>query len=134
MATAKQKAAARRNIKKARSVQSRRAHGARILRSSRGLSTRQQNRLSRDVFAFTKKRKEPLNNAQHVRNAVARFDQVEGVTERERDTAWRRIRSAARKFGVVISARGWRSLMKGGKTGRSRTRRRPRRTSRGRSR
>ncbi len=134
MATAKQKAAARRNIKKARSVQSRRAHGARIPRLSRGLSSRQQNRLSRDVFAFTKKRKEPLNNAQHVRNAVARFDQVEGVTERERDTAWRRIRSAARKFGVVISARGWRSLMKGGKTGRSRTRRSPRRTSRSRSR
>ena len=72
------------------------------------------------TFAFPGKRKEPLNDARHVRNAVARFDQVEGVTDKERDAAWRRIRAAARKFGVEISARGWRQLMKGGKTGRSR--------------
>ena len=120
MATTRQKAAARRNIKKARSVQSRRAHGRSApRRSSRGLSTRQQNRMARTSFAFPKERKEPLNDARHVRNAVARFDQVEGVTEKERDAAWRRIRAAARKYGVHISARGWRSLMKGGKTGRS---------------
>jgi hypothetical protein len=50
-----------------------------------------------------------------VRNAVARFDQVEGVTDAERDAAWRRIRAAARKFGVAIAARGWRQLLKGGK-------------------
>ena len=80
---------------------------------SRGLSTRQQNRMPSQVFAFPKKRKEPLNDARHVRNAVARFDQVEGVTVKERDNAWRRIRAAARKFGVHIEARGWRSLMKG---------------------
>jgi hypothetical protein len=49
-----------------------------------------------------------------VRNAVARFDQVEGVTDEERDAAWRRIRAAARKFGVHIEAKGWRQLMKGG--------------------
>lgn len=124
MATTRQKAAARRNIKRARSVQSRRAHGKRIPKRSRGLSTRQQNRMSRSTFAFPKKRKEPLNDAKHVRNAVARFDQVEGVTEAERDAAWRRIRSAARKYGVKIEARGWRQLMKGGKTGRSRKSRR----------
>jgi len=74
------------------------------------------------VFAFPKERKEPLDDARHVRNAVARFDQVEGVTDKEREAAWRRIRAAARRFGVHISARGWRSLMKGGKTGRSRWR------------
>ena len=72
------------------------------------------------TFAFAKKRKEPLNDARHVRNAVARFDQVEGVTEAERDTAWRRIRAAARKFGVTIEAKGWRSLMRGSRTGRRR--------------
>jgi hypothetical protein len=70
------------------------------------------------TFAFPKERKEPLNDARHVRNAVARFDQVEGVSDSERDAAWRRIRSAARKYGVDIEARGWRELMKGGKTGR----------------
>ncbi len=123
MSTSRQKAAARRNIKNARSVQSRRAHGARIAKRSRGLSTRQQNRMPPQVFAFPKKRKEPLNDARHVRNAVARFDQVEGVTDKERVNAWRRIRAAARKFGVHIEARGWRSLMKGGPTGRSPRRR-----------
>ena len=116
--TTRQKAAARRNIKRARTVQSRRAHGARIRKMSRGLSTRQQNRMSTQMFAFTRKRKEPINDARHVRNAVARFDQVEGVTNAERDRAWRRIREAARRFGVKIEARGWRTLMKGGKTGR----------------
>jgi hypothetical protein len=103
MATTRQKAAARRNIKKARKVQSRRAHGERVPKRARGLSTRQENRMSRETFAFPKERKEPLNDAKHVRNAVARFDQVEGVTDKERDAAWRRIRTAARKYGVHIS-------------------------------
>src|SRR5437879_12720249 len=85
------------------------------------LSTRQQNRMSRSTFAFPNERKEPLNDARHVRNAIARFDQVEGVTDAERDAAWRRIRAAARKYGVEVSARGWRQLMKGGRTGRARS-------------
>src|SRR5690348_12209004 len=120
MATARQKAAARRNLKKARSVQSRRAGGQRIPKRSQGLSSRQENRMSRSTFAFPKERKEPLNDARHVRNAIARFDQVEGVSDKERDAAWRRIRTAARKYGVEVSAKGWRSLMKGGRTGRTR--------------
>ncbi len=122
MATTRQKTAARKNIKKARKVQSRRAHGERVPRRSAGLSTRQQNRMSTSTFAFTKERKEPLNDARHVRNAIARFDQVEGVTDKERDAAWRRIRAAARKYGVEVTARGWRQLMKGGRTARSRSR------------
>jgi len=81
------------------------------------MSTARRNDLSTQKFAFPKERKEPINDAAHVRNAVARFDQVEGVTDAERDAAWRRIRAAARKYGVEIEARGWRSLMKGGKTG-----------------
>ncbi|TMF93980.1 MAG: hypothetical protein E6I05_04955 [Chloroflexi bacterium] len=75
--------------------------------------------MSTSTFAFTKERKEPLNDARHVRNAIARFDQVEGVTDKERDAAWRRIRAAARKYGVEVTARSWRQLMKGGRTGRS---------------
>ena len=122
MATTRQKAAARQNIKKARKVQSRRAHGERIPKLSRGLSARQQNRMPRSTFAFPKERKEPLNDARHVRNAIARFDQVEGVSDAERDAAWRRIRAAARKFGVEVSARGWRQLMKGGRTAPRRSR------------
>ncbi|MGA3204271.1 MAG: DUF6582 domain-containing protein, partial [Bryobacteraceae bacterium] len=42
-------------------------------------------------FAFPKERKEPVHDAAHVRNAVARFKQVEGVTDAERDAAWKRI-------------------------------------------
>jgi hypothetical protein len=68
-------------------------------------------------FAFPEQRKEPLTDASHVRNAVARFDQVEDVSDSDRDAAWRRIRSAARRYGVDIEARGWRQLMKGGKSG-----------------
>ena len=82
------------------------------------VSTRQKNRMKSQTFAFPKERKEPLNDARHVRNAVARFDQVEGVSDREREAAWRRIRAAARKYGVEIKVRGWRQLMKGGKSGR----------------
>ncbi len=78
----------------------------------KALGTRQKNPLPAERFAFTEKRKEPITDARHVRNAVARFDQVQGVTNAERDAAWRRIRAAARKFGVEIHVRGWRSLMK----------------------
>ncbi len=71
---------------------------------------------TKQTFAFASKEKEPIGDAEHVRNAVARFNQVKGVTDSERDVAWRRIRAAARKFGVEIDARGWRQLPGGGKT------------------
>jgi hypothetical protein len=77
----------------------------------------QKSEAASDTFAFPRERKEPLNDASHVRNAIARFDQVEGVTDSERDEAWRRITAAAKKFGVEVSEQSWRELMKGGKTG-----------------
>jgi hypothetical protein len=87
-------------------------------RKSPGLSTRQKNRMPAQTFAFPKERKEPLNDARHVRNAIARFDQVEGVSDTERDAAWKRIKTAAKKFGIEVQERSWRELMKGGKAGR----------------
>ena len=87
-------------------------------KTSRSLSTKQKDRIPAQRFAFPKERKEPLNDARHVRNAIARFDQVEGVSDSEREAAWRRIRAAAREYGVDVKVRGWRQLMKGGKTGR----------------
>ena len=63
-------------------------------------------------FAFPKQRKEPLEDASHVRNAVARFDQVKGVTDDERDEAWKRIKAAAKKFDVKLEERSWRDLNK----------------------
>ena len=56
------------------------------------------------VFAFPKQRKEPLENATHVRNAAARFNQVEGVTEAERRAAWKRIESAAKRYKVELKS------------------------------
>ncbi len=115
MATEQQKAAARRNLKKARKAQSDRARGKTVPRKTTGLSTARQNRLKESQFAFPEQRKEPLTDARHVRNAVARFDQVEGVTDADRDRAWKRIRSAAKKFDVEIEARSWRELFSDGK-------------------
>jgi hypothetical protein len=61
-------------------------------------------------FAFPKQRKEPLEDASHVRSAIARFKQVEGVTDHERDEAWSRIRAAAKKFDVEVNETDWREI------------------------
>ncbi len=50
-----------------------------------------------------------------MRNAIARFDQVEGVSDAGRDRAWKRITAAAKKFDVEVSESGWRELFAGGK-------------------
>ena len=110
MSTEKQKEAARRNIEKAREVERERARGENIPRSTEGLSTAEKDRLPDAKFAFPAERKEPLSDAAHVRNAIARFEQVEGVTDEERDQAWQRIRAAASKYGVHISEEDWRDL------------------------
>jgi hypothetical protein len=117
MATARQKEAARRNIAKAREAQSARARGARIPRQTEGLSTAQKDRLADEDFAFPKERKEPLTDARHVRNAISRFDQVEGVSDAERDRAWKRILKAAQRYDVDVSEKSWRDLAKAGKDG-----------------
>jgi hypothetical protein len=115
MATTRQKEAARRNIAKAREAQSARAHGEKVPRQTEGLSTAEKDRVPDKQFAFPRERKEPLTDARHVRNAIARFDQVEGVSDAERDEAWKRIRAAARRYDVEVSEDSWRDLAKGGK-------------------
>ena len=74
------------------------------------LSSHDRDVLEKSAFAFPKERKEPLENATHVRNAVARFNQVKGVSDDERDAAWKRIKAAAEKHGVEISEKSWREL------------------------
>jgi hypothetical protein len=115
MSTEKQKQAARQNIEKAREAQSARAHGENVPHSSEGLSTAEKDELGNQEFAFPKERKEPLTDARHVRNAIARFDQVEGVSDDERDQAWKRILAAAKRYDVEVSESDWRELFKGGK-------------------
>jgi uncharacterized protein DUF6582 len=61
-------------------------------------------------FAFPAERKEPIHDAAHVRNAIARFKQVQGVSDSERDAAWKRIKSAAKKHNVDLKEEDWREL------------------------
>jgi hypothetical protein len=58
--------------------------------------------LPESVYAFPKARKEPLTDARHVRNAIARLDQVEDVSADERELAFANIRKAAAHFGVEL--------------------------------
>jgi len=74
------------------------------------LSTADKNDLPDSVFAFKEKRKEPLTDASHVRNALARFDQVKGVTNEERVLAFANIKKAARHFDVEVSESDWHEL------------------------
>ncbi|MDB5962854.1 MAG: hypothetical protein JWP59_4148 [Massilia sp.] len=66
-------------------------------------------------YAFPKQRKEPLEDAKHVRNAIARFNQVEDVTDKERDEAWKHILAAAKKFKVDVEEKDWREIGAGKK-------------------
>jgi cell division protein FtsX len=74
------------------------------------LSDKKREKLPESDFAFPKERKEPLSDARHVQEAVARFNQVEDVTNKERDEAWKRIQKAAKKFGVELQEKDWRDL------------------------
>jgi hypothetical protein len=64
------------------------------------LDTEDRKEIPAKEYAFPNEKKEPLENAAHVRNAIARFNQVEGVSEEERDAAWKRIKAAAKRFNV----------------------------------
>ena len=69
-----------------------------------------QSDLPDSVFAFPKQRKEPLTDARHVRNAVARFDQVIGVSDEDRALAFANIERAARHYGVDLAETNWHQL------------------------
>ena len=59
-----------------------------------------QKNLPDSAFAFPKQRKEPMTDASHVRNAIARFDQVKGVSEADREQAFANLKAAAKHFKV----------------------------------
>ena len=75
------------------------------------LDAAQENSLPDSAFAFPGLRKEPLVSASHVRNALARFDQVEGADDADRALAFANIRAAASYFGVQVSETSWHDLM-----------------------
>jgi acyl-CoA reductase-like NAD-dependent aldehyde dehydrogenase len=76
------------------------------------LDAEDRNAMSDSTFAFPRVRKEPLSDASHVRNAIARFDQVRDVSDTERDEAFRRIKKAAAKYGVNLTETRWQDLGK----------------------
>jgi hypothetical protein len=76
------------------------------------LSTQDKNDLPESVFAFPHQRKEPLTDASHVKNALARFDQVHDVSDADRDLAFANIKKAARHYDVDIAEDDWHDLGK----------------------
>jgi len=76
------------------------------------LDAKDRHELKDSQYAFPKERKEPLEDASHVRNAIARFDQVKGVSDEERDEAWKRIKAAAKKHRVEVHEKSWHELGK----------------------
>jgi hypothetical protein len=76
------------------------------------LSTHDRDKLPDSVYAFPKQRKEPLTDASHVKNALARFDQIEGVSDADRDQAFANIKKAARHYGIDVEEKDWHGLGK----------------------
>lgn len=76
------------------------------------LSSADRDKLPDSAFAFSKQRKEPVTDASHVRAALARFDQVEGVSDADRDQAFANIQKAARHYEVNVDEKSWHELGK----------------------
>lgn len=76
------------------------------------LDTKDRKGLPDSVYAFPKQRKEPLTDASHVKNALARFDQVEGVSDEDRDLAFANIKKAAEHYHIDIDEKNWHELGK----------------------
>ena len=76
------------------------------------LSSEERDDLPDSAFAFPKQRKEPLTDASHVKNALARFDQVQGVSDADRDLAFANIKKAAAHYGIDVQETSWRQLGK----------------------
>ncbi len=76
------------------------------------LDAKERNALPESVYAFPEQRKEPLTDAQHIQNALARFDQVAGVSDADRDLAFANIEKAAARYKVEIAEDDWRQLGK----------------------
>jgi hypothetical protein len=76
------------------------------------LSSKDENDLPDSAFAFPKQRKEPLTDASHVQNALARFDQVKDVSDSDRVEAFANIKKAAKHYNVEMEENDWHDLGK----------------------
>jgi len=71
------------------------------------------------VFAYPKQRKEPMTDANHVRDAIARFDQTIDVSDEDCELAFANIKKAAQYYGVHMSESDWTELGRRPRTGRT---------------
>jgi hypothetical protein len=76
------------------------------------LNTKDRKELPDTAYAFPKQRKEPITDASHVKNALARFDQVDGVSDTDRDLAFENIKAAAKFYGIDVEENSWHDLGK----------------------
>jgi hypothetical protein len=76
------------------------------------LDTSDRKELPDSVYAFPKQRKEPLTDASHVRTALARFDQVQDVSDSDRELAFANIKKAADHYHVDMEEDDWHQLGK----------------------
>ena len=70
------------------------------------LSEAQRDRLPDSAFAYIDReggRHLPINDATHVRNAIARFDQTDFHDRRAQEAARKRIVAAAKRHDIEIS-------------------------------
>src|SRR3954470_9526552 len=76
------------------------------------LSTKDKKDLPESVFAFPKQRKEPLTDASHVKNALARFDKVKGLSDEDLDASFSNIKNASEHYGINVEEKDWHELGK----------------------
>ena len=64
------------------------------------------------AYAFPNQRKEPLTDASYVQNALARFEQVQDVSDTDRHVEFANIKKAARQYGIQVEEGSWHDLGK----------------------
>lgn len=70
------------------------------------LKAKQRKSMNKDVFAYVDKDGEghlPLNDATHIRNAMARWDQTTFESPAKKEGARRKIVGAAKRHGIDLS-------------------------------
>lgn len=74
------------------------------------LNQAKEQALPDSAFAFPTQRKEPLVDAGSVRSAIARFGEIEDVSDEDRELAFENIRKAAEYYHVRMTETDWRQL------------------------
>jgi hypothetical protein len=71
------------------------------------LSTKQRDRLKSSQFAYVDKKGEehlPINDDEHIRNALARFNQTDFESTEDKHRAARKIMTAAHEHDIEVDA------------------------------